>query len=223
MTYKSTERAAAFLGRTASSSTKPFATGRVEVLPPHARPEEQTFRTLMEQEQAAARQHEIVMAQIQRIAARLGDPLAPRQRRALLVEKEALEEQASHIASTMEDLRGRAKAAGADSWLATFYAAASAMLSQEVFEKLRDATKEIMGRDISEGPVLSTVPAVYERHVTVKEPKAIRKARARAELRMRSQAMPSSPAWLPEGTDHEDMEGRLRAAMDLFKPKTDRE
>jgi hypothetical protein len=47
--YKNTERLTSFHQRVASSSTKPYAGGRVEVLPPEAKPWEEIYLSLFEQ------------------------------------------------------------------------------------------------------------------------------------------------------------------------------
>lgn len=133
--YKRTLEGETNYRRTASHATKPYGTGRVDVLPPGAKPELETYGAAIEQFEALRR----TLTAIQVKLGENRDALAkscfdPHEHSALLERRRELLEQ--HRSTKSAISRGGRQLA----WAVLFSENAEAILSAELFRKIADAT-----------------------------------------------------------------------------------
>jgi hypothetical protein len=130
--YSKTSERKNFGARTASHSTKPLQSGRVDTLPPEARPEEQLYQKFREQFLALQTQHSMLCQQRD---ATLDHRL-----------KRDLQQRITRLSVSRRQVLDAMNAAATGAFAQTFYFIARQMLTTELFGRIYDETEELIGR-----------------------------------------------------------------------------
>lgn len=131
--YKKTSQAETFRGRVASDSTKPLATGVVNVLPPEAQPWEAIFLGLREQIEGTIARIHTVREQLEKVNWKLRETLPRREFEHLVRTRAQLCQKQEHYGTLLKELRGLAYKAADNSFAYCFKVSAQKMLTHEMF------------------------------------------------------------------------------------------
>lgn len=144
--FKSTSERASFKERVASHSTKGFANGRVDVLPPQARELEVVYSGLVEQYKVADQQVALAEKELKRVddALRLTMPRPLYEK--FISERVALIRKVSVLRTELGTLRNVVRAAGEKAYTECFYYLAERRLAKELFRSVDEEVMCIMGR-----------------------------------------------------------------------------
>ena len=144
--YKSAAASQHDRPRTGSHATKPFANGRIDVLPPGAKVQEEVYADMKGQLDSLIAQHKTLAEEAHYIKERLkftiprGEYLRLESRRGLLaVQVQALQDMVA-------ESRRLAINVGADNWRSVFAANAKAMLPHDIYKAIVTATDDILSR-----------------------------------------------------------------------------
>jgi len=146
------------LNRTGSHATKPFATGRVEVLPPEAKPWEEVFLSFSEQYKIAASKLDVAFAGVRKCDEKLlttmprQDFVATVRHRAQWVEK------VTHYRGVCDGLMATAKKAASNSLAGCFLEAAKLVLTDQEFNAVMESAQQLLGDAESRKGIDSYVP-----------------------------------------------------------------
>jgi len=150
--YKGAHDKQSFTQRTASHATKPYASGRVDGIPPWAAEPEEYYRSIRGQWQALNDQLRDCQDKLAAIRQRLKTTLPRKEYDHLIGQREHLANRASVLQEQATSYRSLARQAGLHSWSATFYFVACKMLSKEQLYQIADEAQAILGRHVNEIP-----------------------------------------------------------------------
>jgi hypothetical protein len=149
--YKSTADAGTFRERVASDSTKGYATGKVDVLPPEARPWEELYSSLREQIEVATRKYFEIGERMEKLALQSLDTMPYKQYQHLALARHRLGQQHHHYQELIGQLNRDARQAVSNGLGGCFIAVAQRMLTDEQYVALMAAAKELsLGHAIDE-------------------------------------------------------------------------
>lgn len=141
--YKTTSDKQHDIERTGSHATKPFATGRVEVLPPDADPWAAIFNDVRTQRRIMADNYDGVVLQLGDNAYALRMASDPKEERALLIKRKALVTRQHMLAERLADNRHEMTAAARACLGERFRFAARKMLLGEQYAAIMQSAKEL--------------------------------------------------------------------------------
>jgi hypothetical protein len=147
--YKKTSQAETFRERVASDSTKPLATGVVNVLPPGAQPWEAIFLGLREQIEGTIARLNTVREQLEKVNWKLKDTLPRREFELLVRNRAQLCQKQEHYALLLKELRGLAHKAAANSLAYCFQVSAHKMLTDELFSAVLTEANALSAGNLS--------------------------------------------------------------------------
>jgi hypothetical protein len=144
MTYKSTSDAQDFHARVGSSSTKGYATGRVEVLPPHARPWEEIYIGLRAQYDDTLGRLNAATDELWDIENKLTVTMPRCDFEPLVRKRHNFIAQVTHYTKLLSELRKDAKSAAANSLGGCFMAAAERLIPAEQYAAILLGARELI-------------------------------------------------------------------------------
>jgi hypothetical protein len=144
--FKTTADSQADRTRTASHATKPFANGRIDVLPPWAKPQEELYQSLKTQMQSMLDQRKHIEEEARYINERLKFTVPYEEWQRLTERRNLLTRQLDLVQEACIPLRTIARRVGEHTWLEAFFACAKTMLPDAMIKELLQTTDEIMGR-----------------------------------------------------------------------------
>jgi hypothetical protein len=144
--YKKTADSHANQARTASHATKPFGTGRIDVLPPEARPEEVVYQDLKAQVFALRDQLAALHEEARFINDRLKMKMPFEEYQRMEMHRKVLADQSQATQGALSELRALANRVAQESWRSVFWANAKAMLAPEQYKAISQAATAMLGR-----------------------------------------------------------------------------
>lgn len=144
--FKTTSEKQSFQQRVASHSTKGFANGRVEVLPPEAQTLEIVYSDMKEQFDVSLAQWRETQAEIEDVKFRLHGMKPGREADTLKERLRTLGFKLNAINTAMGEHRKLARDAGERAFSTCFMFIAERTLPKEVFKRIDIETEQMMGR-----------------------------------------------------------------------------
>jgi hypothetical protein len=150
MTFKSASERQSFTSRVASHSTKGHANGRVDVLPPEARPQAQLFNEADKQYNIAKLAHENVLVDMKAVKKKLKRTLPFDEFRRLSERLENLKALEENTRNTLSKYREIRKSADNEAFCSVFYRVAELRLEKVIFMELdQEAIREMGTRSLT--------------------------------------------------------------------------
>jgi hypothetical protein len=146
MTFKATSEAENYLARTGSSSTRPMANGRIDMIPPDARAPEEYYRSIRDQYVAMNERFQANQRRLTELRAHLLRKLPLQEYEAVKAEYEALRPQQTVLQAELSRHRATVHAAGADAFGIVFKDIAKRILDNAVFMKIINEAEAVLGR-----------------------------------------------------------------------------
>jgi hypothetical protein len=145
--YRKASEQQSFLKRVASHSTKPFATGRVDILPPGARPKEAIYQRAKAQWESAKESLARIEVEQREITERLKTTLPHKEFQQLEERRRSLGAIRVEMQNTLAEHRSIARAAGREAWGEAFRDMAWLMLPRDTCSEIEEAVRQCIGRE----------------------------------------------------------------------------
>ena len=150
--YKGADDKQSYTKRTGSHATKPFASGRVDGIPPWAAEPEEYYRNIRDQWRVLNDQLRECQDKLAQIRERLRTTLAKKEYDHVIRVRESLANRVGILQEEAGRYRSLVRQAGLHSWSATFYFCACKILSKEQLYQIADEAQAILGRRVNEVP-----------------------------------------------------------------------